>query len=200
MIAIDAGVDFVQGFYFSRPSTSLADIPHKVTDLDGLLQDYKSKNRVTRDPTRQLVSYFEDFFRGAADTLTQGTPVNEACSDLLNHPAVSRCYLVDANGVQTACLSNTSRGHWDSLLAYENVASLGSHHASHLLGLAKPAPEIYAEFERLVGARPEEIVFFDDLEANVESASARGWDAVRIDHEADTAKQMLDALRVRDLL
>ena len=107
---------------------------------------------------------------------------------------------LDANGVQTACLSNTSQGHWDCLLAHENVASLGSHHASHLLGLAKPDPEIYAEFERLVGARPEEIVFFDDLEANVESAAARGWDAVRIDHEADTAKQMLDALRIRGLL
>ena len=113
MIAIDAGVDFVQGFYFSRPSTALADIPHKVTDLDGLLRDYKSKNRITRDPTQQLISYFEDFFRSAVDTLSQGMPMNEACSSLLNHPAVSRCYLVDANGVQiddTMVSDATARG------------------------------------------------------------------------------------------
>ena len=107
---------------------------------------------------------------------------------------------LDAAGVRTACLSNTSGGHWDSLLAFDNVANLGSHHASHLLGLAKPDPRIYAEFERLAGVRPEEIVFFDDLIPNVEAAAERGWDAVRIDHEADTADQIRNALRSRGLL
>ena len=84
-----------------------------MTDLDGLLRDYKSKNRITRDPTQQLISYFEDFFRSAVDTLSQGMPMNEACSSLLNHPAVSRCYLVDANGVQiddTMVSDATARG------------------------------------------------------------------------------------------
>ena len=107
---------------------------------------------------------------------------------------------LDAAGVRTSCLSNTSGGHWNRLLAYENVAGLGSHHASHLLGLAKPDPRIYTEFERLVDARPEEIVFFDDLEANVEAAGVRGWDAVRIDHETDTAAQMRSALKIRGIL
>ena len=39
--------------------------------------------------------------------------MNEACSSLLNHPAVSRCYLVDANGVQiddTMVSDATARG------------------------------------------------------------------------------------------
>lgn len=100
MIAIDAGVDFVQGFYFHRPSTSLADIPRDMTDLEELLKDYKNKNRVTRDPTQQLTSFFEDFFRSAVDRLSQGMLMREACSALLNHPAVSRCYLVDESGIQ----------------------------------------------------------------------------------------------------
>ncbi|MGO3294199.1 MAG: EAL domain-containing protein, partial [Marinobacter sp.] len=42
MIAIDAGVDFVQGFYFCRPSTDLAQLCDASTDFDGLLQEYKS--------------------------------------------------------------------------------------------------------------------------------------------------------------
>ena len=42
--------------------------------------------------------------------------------------------------------------------------------------------------------------FFDDLEANVEAAAAGGWDAVRIDHETDTAAQMRSALRIRGIL
>ena len=107
---------------------------------------------------------------------------------------------LDHAGVRTTCLSNTSEGHWRSLLEYENVAGLGSHHASHLLGLAKPDARIYTEFERLVDARPEEIVFFDDLEDNIDAAVTRGWDAVRIDHLADTAAQMRTALQARSLL
>lgn len=107
---------------------------------------------------------------------------------------------LDAAGRETACLSNTSGGHWKSLLEFECVSRLQHRHASHLLGLVKPDPDIYLAFERLTGGRPGEIVFFDDLEANVAAATDRGWDAVRIDHETDTARQMREALADRGLI
>lgn len=97
-------------------------------------------------------------------------------------------------GIATACLSNTSEGHWRSLLTYENVAGLGSRHASHLMGLVKPDPRIYAAFEARMDLPPSEIVFFDDLQSNIDSAMDRGWHAVRIDHEGDTASQIRTAL------
>lgn len=100
MIAIDAGVDFVQGFYFRRPSIELEGIRTEQTDFEQLLQDYKSRNRITRDPTQQLVNFFNGFFLSAIDRLRLGANLHQACSELLNHPAVSRCYLVDASGVQ----------------------------------------------------------------------------------------------------
>lgn len=99
-----------------------------------------------------------------------------------------------AAGFQTACLSNTSHDHWGPLCAYENVAALHHPHASHLLGLAKPDQAIYETFEREVGRRPEEIVFFDDLPENVEAAITRGWRAHRIDHAGDTAAQIRDVM------
>lgn len=102
--------------------------------------------------------------------------------------------------VRTACLSNTSAGHWKALLGFENVDRLSIRHASHLLGMVKPDLDIYEEFERLVDASPEEIVFFDDLGPNVAAARTRGWDAVSIDHEGDTAMQMRTALRERRIL
>ncbi len=107
---------------------------------------------------------------------------------------------LDDAGIRTACLPNTSAGHWDALLSFENVDRLSIRHASHLLGMVKPDPRIYAEFERLVGVSSKEIVFFDDLEANIEAATSHGWDAVSIDHEGDTAKQMRAALRERGIL
>ena len=107
---------------------------------------------------------------------------------------------LDAAEVRTACLSNTSGGHWESLLEYENVAALGTHHASHLLGLAKPDPRIYEVFESMLGVPPEEIVFFDDLVANIDAAAARGWNAVLVDHVGDTAAQMRNVLNVLGIL
>lgn len=101
MISIDAGVDFVQGFFFQKPSTELEQMnAREYADLDQLLRDYKSRNRATPDPTEQLTSFFETDFQRAVDCLSHGESMTDACSKLLNHPTVSRCYLVDEQGVQ----------------------------------------------------------------------------------------------------
>jgi len=102
--------------------------------------------------------------------------------------------------VTTACLSNTNAGHWrrlaneDGSAEYPSVLELEHRLASHLLGCAKPGAEIYARaqatfFGAEAGA-PEQILFFDDLQANVEAARAQGWTAFLIDHEGDTVNQM----------
>ncbi|MDX1597980.1 MAG: EAL domain-containing protein [Marinobacter sp.] len=100
LIAVDADVDFVQGFYFSKPSILLEEISARAPDLDLLLNEYKSQSLVTRDPTRQLIHHFSDDFREAIAKLNKGVGLQRACLRLLEHPAVSRCYLVDDKGVQ----------------------------------------------------------------------------------------------------
>lgn len=49
---------------------------------------------------------------------------------------------------------------------------------SHEVGLKKPDPAIYALAERRLGVEPQEMVFLDDVTANVEAARAAGWHAV----------------------
>ncbi|MFC7293737.1 EAL domain-containing protein [Marinobacter aromaticivorans] len=100
MIAIDAGVDFVQGFYFCRPSTDLARLGNATADFDQLLKDYKARHQITRDPTSQLVDFFWKDFQDAIARLQAGARMAQACNTLLSHPTVSRCYLADENGVQ----------------------------------------------------------------------------------------------------
>lgn len=100
MIAIDAGVDFVQGFYFCRPSTDLLTLCNTPRDFDQLLRDYKASHQITRDPTRQLVDFFQRDFHRATEQLQNGVPMAQACRTLLAHHTVSRCYLADDNGVQ----------------------------------------------------------------------------------------------------
>ena len=49
---------------------------------------------------------------------------------------------------------------------------------SHEVGVAKPDPAAYALATRRLGVEPGEVVFLDDVEANVEAARAYGWHAV----------------------
>jgi FMN phosphatase YigB (HAD superfamily) len=105
--------------------------------------------------------------------------------------------------IETALLSNTNHGHWarqapvagDTMPHFPTAARLKHRHASHLLRLAKPGVEIYWAFERLTGASGAQILFFDDLAENVETARSLGWRAEQIDHLGETAAQIETHLR-----
>ncbi|MBB5046324.1 putative hydrolase of the HAD superfamily [Rhodopseudomonas rhenobacensis] len=64
---------------------------------------------------------------------------------------------------------------------------------SSAIGMRKPEPAAYDHVIAEIGAKPERIVFFDDLIANVEAARARGLIAVQVQSSADVARA-LDAL------
>jgi putative hydrolase of the HAD superfamily len=49
---------------------------------------------------------------------------------------------------------------------------------SHEVGLAKPDPAAYELVTRRLGVAAGEVLFLDDVEANVEAARALGWHAV----------------------
>ena len=129
------------------------------------------------------------------------------------YPGVS--LLIDdlhARDVDSGVLSNTNASHWAQMQPvidaggrsvapkFPTPAKPRHKHASHLLGLAKPEPAIYAEFARRTGYRPGEILFFDDLEANIRAAREVGWQAVQVDHAGDTAAQMRRVCRRMSLL
>lgn len=108
-----------------------------------------------------------------------------------------------ALGLATGVLSNTNPHHWQTMTgaphAYPTLSRIHHLHASHLLAHAKPDRGIYDTFTERSGFHPHETLFFDDLEANIAGAQAAGWDAVQIDHNADTAGQMRLHLRLRGI-
>lgn len=105
---------------------------------------------------------------------------------------------IEASGVLTGALSNTSEPHWADLRGpesrYPTVARLRHAVASHLAGVLKPDPSIYRAFEETSGVPASRLLYFDDLAENVEAARSIGWRAERID-PGDTAAQLLAALR-----
>src|SRR4051812_48047796 len=119
---------------------------------------------------------------------------------------------IEERGVTTACLSNTTEGHWRRLVHRDGEAPLAGppefpaivrlqrHYASHRLGLLKPEEAIYRAFEQQVGHRGRSILFFDDLPENVESARRVGWRAELVDHRTETAPQLLSWLEQHGVL
>lgn len=112
-----------------------------------------------------------------------------------------------ARGIPTGLLSNTNHSHWvridpsnGAAPEFPTASKLEHRHASHILGVSKPEPGIYTAFMDSVGYAPGEILFFDDLQDNIEGARSLGWEARRIDHEGDTARQIEDHLRELGLL
>ncbi len=85
-------------------------------------------------------------------------------------------------------LSNTNEIHIDAVykilqrdFGLTNFDSLFNHvFLSHEMGLSKPSPEIYLSMLDQLGSKPERVVFFDDLEANVKGAASVGIQAVHV--------------------
>ncbi len=98
------------------------------------------------------------------------------------------------NELRTAALSNTNHEHWQRMPEFTAVTILQHRLASHELGLVKPDPQIYRELERRLDVESVEILFFDDLEANVDTARRVGWQAVLIDPLRETAPQIIEGL------
>ncbi len=102
-------------------------------------------------------------------------------------------------GLRMAMLTNNVREwepHWRSKLPdideiFELVVD------SAFVGMRKPEPEIYhLTLERMGGGlTPEDCVFLDDLELNVEAARALGMRAVRYESNAQAIPEIEQALR-----
>jgi putative hydrolase of the HAD superfamily len=80
---------------------------------------------------------------------------------------------------QTAILTNSADGarrEEQRRFGFEQLVDLSVY--SHEVGFAKPDPRIYRLTQEGLGVSPDEIVFLDDLERNVEAARACGWRAI----------------------
>ncbi len=116
--------------------------------------------------------------------------VDDLWNSLLKEIPKERIDLVSRlkDNYKLGILSNTNEIHIDAVykmlnqnFALENFDSLFNHvFLSHEMGLSKPSAEIYHTMVNQLGTKPERVVFFDDLEANVKSAASIGIHAVHV--------------------
>lgn len=95
---------------------------------------------------------------------------------------------IKSAGIQVVCLSNTNALHFREFFSgrFPVCQAFDQFIASHIVGYNKPDPQIFAALETHVNASGKEILFFDDLLANVDGARAFGWSAERVDPDSDT--------------
>jgi HAD superfamily hydrolase (TIGR01509 family) len=95
-------------------------------------------------------------------------------------------------------LSNTNELHLAYLRAHFPPMSLFKHvFASHELGQRKPYPAIYQGVADALAVSPGELLFFDDVQANVEGALKAGLDA-HLFGEAAQVRHQLQATKDLD--
>jgi HAD superfamily hydrolase (TIGR01509 family) len=100
---------------------------------------------------------------------------------------------VRGRGLRAGILSNSGPGAREAerIWGLEEITDVIVY--SHEVGLAKPDPAIYELTTTRLGVRPGEIVFLDDVPANVDAARAAGWYAVL--HE-DTERSIAEIERI----
>jgi putative hydrolase of the HAD superfamily len=99
-----------------------------------------------------------------------------------------------AGKAKIAILSNTCSEHWETISKYSWRQYIAYAFASHELGIAKPALGIFQAVESATGATANEILFFDDTEANILSSSQLGWNSVLVTNGTDPGIQIREEL------
>ena len=158
---------------------------HDKTDLFYLTDFHKKYEKGEIDSAKfrnEVRTYFEQDW--------SDEKVDDLWNSLLKEIPKERIDLISRlkDNYKLGILSNTNEIHIDAVykmlnqnFALENFDSLFNHvFLSHEMGLSKPSAEIYHTMVNQLGTKPERVVFFDDLEANVKGAASIGIHAVHV--------------------
>lgn len=147
--------------------------------------------------------YFERFAEVSGGMFSVADARNISHASLAGeYPGISEVFdRLEAAGIDSAALSNTSDDHWDRLfpsnggaVEFPTLARIKYRLASHLLGIEKPDRRAYLAIEEVCGRSGASVLYFDDKAENLAPAKELGWQAVLIDHLGDPARQLLEAL------
>jgi len=100
MLALDAGVDFAQGFFFARPTPYLEDESKCVSLLGGICDRHVEITHANRERSRAELEPYIVEFRECAGLAGLESDLREASARMLALPNVLRCYVLDGNGRQ----------------------------------------------------------------------------------------------------
>lgn len=100
MIALDSGVDFVQGFFFGRPMQHL-NAEHKcISQFASLCGRHAEVSQANRALNLSLLNPYIEAFRQCSELAALDLDARDASIRMLTLPNVLRCFLLDGHGRQ----------------------------------------------------------------------------------------------------
>lgn len=102
-IALDADVDFVQGFHFGRPQAEMAGPDFCPPAIHTLWQEFDQRWQADRQDHHARVAPYSNALGYASVLLAAGRSMEEACSSFLELEGAEFCYLLDSQARQIGC-------------------------------------------------------------------------------------------------
>ena len=179
---------------------------HLLFDLGGVIVPWVGIERlmerqgVSRDTIVEILAQsenFNDYEAGLCDDLTFTTEMVELFDMDMRPEAFAALWKSWVrppfpNTLETletlkqnytiACLSNTNALHWAHLNKMVQLEDVFDHcFASHLMGVAKPAPRSFEIPLEKMSVRASEVLYFDDTMLNVRAARQEGLQTYHVD-------------------
>jgi epoxide hydrolase-like predicted phosphatase len=133
---------------------------------------------------------FRDAVRDYFEQTWEDSKVDELWNSILGKIPTKRVELLTnlKENYKLAVLSNTNAIHIDAVYGMLKSDHRMDHFEplfdrifySHEMGLAKPSTEIYERMLAELGTTADRVIFFDDLQANVEGAASVGIHAIQV--------------------
>lgn len=98
--ALDAGVDFAQGWLFGRPEARLFAGRVKSGELEELWWQAQERLALEKEARNQRVAPYVNAIGYASTLLSAGRPLSEAAAAFLELPEALVCFTLDASGYQ----------------------------------------------------------------------------------------------------
>lgn len=150
-----------------------------------LTDQYERGIRTTNEYFESLRSNFENRF----DVVT----LEKAFESVLTDPMPGMEHLVHrvTTKLPAALVSNTNEYHFSSVLPrIPALQYLPNRYLSYEMGALKPYPEFYDYIIRHEQVKPEEMLFIDDLKANVEAATRAGMRGYQFRNAAELEDEL----------
>lgn len=100
LVAMDSGIDFVQGYYFARPMACPVDSPAQARAIPELCATFRDFAEREQTRYRREITAYTEAFAASAATLANGEALAPASASILAQPRTQRCYVLDARGRQ----------------------------------------------------------------------------------------------------
>lgn len=100
IIALESDVDFVQGYFFARPTTDLDTASLCRHDFDSLFKVFKNNSTINHSNIKTRYQDYRRLFCKSVNECRMGEPLGKASEILFSNDSVIRCYLLDPSGIQ----------------------------------------------------------------------------------------------------